>query len=122
MSHESITSPAKLAALCSRLASADRIGIDTEFVSEYTHRPELCLLQFATRERCVAVDPYAVTKLDAWWELMADSKTAVIVHGGREEVRFCLTHCGRPPGRLWDVQIAEGLRSRRGRPWPLESG
>ncbi len=98
--------------LCRHIAEARIVAFDTEFVSEYTHRPELCLLQFATRERCVAVDPYAVTDLSAWWELMADNKTAIVVHGGREEVRFCLTHCGKPPGRLWDIQIAEGLRSR----------
>lgn len=102
--------------LCRHIAEARIVAFDTEFVSEYTHRPELCLLQFATRERCVCVDPYAVTNLDAWWELMADNRTAIVVHGGREEVRFCLTHCGKPPGRLWDVQIAEGLR---GRSFPL---
>ena len=58
MSHESITSPAKLAALCSRLASVDRIGIDTEFVSEDTFRPELCLVQVATRDGLAVIDPY----------------------------------------------------------------
>src|SRR5262245_4754024 len=36
VSHKTITSPTQLADLCDRLRHADRIGIDTEFVSEDT--------------------------------------------------------------------------------------
>ncbi|MSR60406.1 MAG: ribonuclease D, partial [Planctomycetaceae bacterium] len=102
--------------LCAHIRKAGFVAFDTEFVSEFTYRPELCLLQFATKQQCVAVDPFEVKNLDAWWELMADAKTDILIHGGREEVRFCLTHTGKPPGKLWDVQIAEGLR---GRSFPL---
>jgi ribonuclease D len=102
--------------LCAHIRKAGLVAFDTEFVSEFTYRPELCLLQFATKQRCVAVDPYEVKKLDAWWDIMAGGKTEVLIHGGREEVRFCLTYAGKPPGKLWDVQIAEGLR---GRSFPL---
>ena len=58
MSHETINSPAQLADLCGRLARADRIGIDTEFVSEDTFRPELCLIQVATANDLAVIDPY----------------------------------------------------------------
>lgn len=102
--------------LCEHIRAAGAVAFDTEFVSEFTYRPELCLVQLATRERCVAVDPFAVTDLSAWWEIMADNQTDIIVHGGREEVRYCLHYAERPPGRLWDVQVAEGLR---GRSFPL---
>jgi ribonuclease D len=107
-----ITDQSEFDDLCQHIRTAGLVAFDTEFVSEFTYRPELCLLQFATAERCVAVDPYEVSDLSAWWELMADDTTMVIIHGGREEVRFCLTHANVPPSRLWDVQIAEGLRSR----------
>jgi ribonuclease D len=107
-----ITDPEQFAELCEHVRQSGVVAFDTEFVSEFTHRPELCLLQFATRERCVVVDPFAVGDLSAWWNLMADDDTTVVVHGGREEVRFCLTYANRPPSRLWDVQVAEGLRSR----------
>jgi ribonuclease D len=33
----------------------------------------------------------------------------VVVHAGREEVRICHGAIGRPPGNLFDVQIAAGL-------------
>ncbi|MFO1021357.1 MAG: HRDC domain-containing protein [Planctomycetales bacterium] len=97
--------------LCDEIQQAGIVGFDTEFVSEFTYRPELCLLQFATPGRCAAVDPYQVKDLSRWWDLMTSGEITVIVHGGREEVRFCLFATGKAPANLVDVQIAEGLRS-----------
>ena len=97
--------------LCEHIRSAGVVAFDTEFVSEHTYLPELCLLQLATPERSVAVDPYRVRDLSAWWEIMADEETTVIVHAGREEIRFCLNLGGLRPRRLVDTQLAEGLRS-----------
>ena len=97
--------------LCREIEQAGIVGFDTEFVSEFTYRPELCLLQFATPHRCVAVDPYKVQDLTTWWNLMTSDKITVIIHGGREEVRFCVTATGKEPGKVVDVQVAEGLRS-----------
>lgn len=111
MSHETITSAAQLAELCQRLARADRIGIDTEFVSEDTFRPELCLVQVATRNDLAVIDPYRVTDLTPFWELLADSNHTTIVHAAREEVNFALTACGRPPANLFDTQLAAGFCS-----------
>lgn len=107
-----LTDPREFAELCEHIRQAGAVAFDTEFISEHSHLPQLCLLQLATRERCVAVDPFAVRDLSAWWEIMADKHVTVVVHGGREEVRFCLNLSGRRPLNLWDVQIAEGLRSR----------
>lgn len=98
--------------LCDRLAAAEVVAFDTEFVSESSYRPRLCLLQFATPEEADAVDPFAVPDLSRWWELMADPNRTTIVHGGREELRFCLREGGRIPRNVVDVQIGEGLLSR----------
>ena len=43
---------------------------------------------------------------------MADDEVTVVAHAARQEVRFCLDNVASRPGRLWDVQIAEGLRTR----------
>lgn len=98
--------------LCDHLQNAPLIAFDTEFVSEFTYRPELCLLQFATSERQCAVDPYEVPNLSRWWEIMQNDSNRVIVHGGREEIRFCERHNNAIPRNLFDVQIAEGLLSK----------
>jgi len=98
--------------LCEHIREVGLVAFDTEFVSDAGYRSELGLLQFATRERCAAVDPLAIPSLGAWWDLMIDDRTTVVVHGGQAEVRFCIQRSGQIPRRLVDIQIAEGLRCR----------
>ena len=102
--------------LCEHIRQSGIVAFDSEFASDITYRPELGLLQFATPERCVAVDPLAVTTLNSWWDIMADDRTTVIVHGGQAEIRFCIQQSGQIPRKLVDIQLAEGLR---GRSYPL---
>ena len=102
--------------LCDHIREAGVVAFDTEFVSESTYRPELGLLQFATDERSVAVDPLSVGDMSPWWEIMSDDQTTVVVHGGQAEIRFCLHQIGKPPRKLYDIQLAEGFR---GRSYPL---
>ncbi len=111
MSHESINNPAQLADFCRRLARADRIGIDTEFVSEDTFRPELCLVQVVTPDELAVIDPYRVGDMRAFWQILADGEHSTIVHAAREEVNFALTACGRQPANLFDTQLAAGFCS-----------
>ena len=112
MNTQLISDGARFETLCDDIRKAGVVAFDTEFVSEYSYRPELCLLQFNVDEQIVAVDPLAVADLSSWWEIMADDTTTVIVHGGQAEVRFCLTLHGKAPQKLIDIQLAEGLRSR----------
>lgn len=107
-----ITDINQFEALCAEIREAGEVAFDTEFVSEYSYRPELCLLQFAVNGQSYAVDPLELKDLSAWWNVMADDETTVIVHGGQAEIRFCLTHSGLTPRKLVDIQLAEGLRSR----------
>lgn len=102
--------------LCNHIRESGLVAFDTEFVSENTYRPELGLLQFATKTRSVAVDPLAVADLSPWWDIMADNQTQVVVHGGQAEIRFCLNQIQQPPCLLHDIQLAEGFR---GRSYPL---
>lgn len=114
-----IESQDELQELCDHIRSSGLVAFDTEFVSDAGYRAELGLLQFATAERVVAVDPLAVESLRPWWDVMADDSTTVIVHGGQAEVRFCIQQGQCVPRRVVDIQIAEGLR---GRSFPLAYG
>lgn len=105
-----ITDQKEFEDICSHIRESGIVAFDTEFISENCFRPKLCLVQLATAETCVAVDPLQVD-VASWWQIMQDEETTVIAHAGREETRFCITNCGERPRRLWDVQIAEGLRS-----------
>ena len=100
MSHETITSPAQLADFCRRLARADRIGIDTEFVSEDTFRPELCLIQVATKDELAVIDPYRVGRPDA-----------VLADAGRRQARD-----DRSRGPRGSELRADRLRPAAGQP------
>lgn len=98
--------------LCRHIRDCGLVAFDTEFVSDAGYRSELGLLQFATRERCIAVDPLTITSMSPWWDIMADDQTTVVVHGGQAEIRFCVQQSGQAPQKLVDIQIAEGLRCR----------
>lgn len=119
MPSEILTDNNQFLQLCEHIRKAGIVAFDTEFISEYTLFPELCLLQFATAEQTVAVDPFQIQDLSPWWEIMADAETTVVVHGGQAEVKFCLHEFGEQPQNLIDLQIAEGFR---GRSYPLGYG
>ena len=112
MSVQLIQSQHEFLDVCQHIRESGRVAFDTEFVSESTYRPALGLLQFATETKACAVDPLVLDDLTPWWNIMADPDTEVVVHGGQAEIRFCLHAIGRAPDRLFDIQVAEGFRSR----------
>ena len=109
VSHQVITTDRQLVQFCQELSTARRIAFDTEFVSERTYRPQLCLVQVAVDDRLAVIDTLAVRELRPFWELLAQGDHETIVHAGREEVCFSLDCVGVQPARLFDVQIAAGL-------------
>ena len=114
-----VARPEDLPACCEHLAASGRFGLDTEFVGEDTYHPHLCLIQVATAERLILIDPLTVPRLDLFWKVVTDPSNEVVVHAGREEVRLCRLSTGLPPGRLFDLQIAAGLV---GMSYPLGHG
>ena len=104
-----ITTSEELQKFCSEISSAPVIGFDTEFVSEDTFRPELCLVQVAVGERLAVIDPLAVGDLSAFWNVLVAPGHQTMVHAGREELLFCVAATGQPPHNLFDMQIAAGL-------------
>jgi ribonuclease D len=109
LSEQTVADPEELARCCEQLASCQRLGFDTEFVGEDTYHPHLCLVQVATDDRLILIDPLSAGPLDAFWKLIVDPKRQIIVHAGREEVRLCAVWTGSTPGNMFDLQIAAGL-------------
>ncbi len=109
MHYDHITSDQHLRDFCDSIASAPIVAFDTEFVSEDSFQPELCLIQLAAAGRLAIVDPYEVHDLSPLWRLLRSPGRETLVHAGREEFRFFLRHGGGRPGRWFDVQIAAGL-------------
>jgi ribonuclease D len=109
VSYSTITTDDQLQAFCQRLSQCRQIALDTEFVSEKTYRPVLCLAQVMADGEPVLVDPLSIRDMTPFWEAIARPGHETIVHAGRGEVEFCLHAVGRPPAGLFDVQLAAGL-------------
>jgi ribonuclease D len=114
-----ITTPGALRDLAGRLREAGRFAFDTEFVSEETYEPVLCLVQVATAEGIYAVDSLAVRDLSPFWEAVIDPSVEAVMHAAGEDLRICRFQTGTVPERVFDVQIAAGLV---GLAYPLSLG
>jgi ribonuclease D len=104
-----ITSRSQLDELLRHLEASGRFAFDTEFVSEETFEPVLCLIQVATRERLAVIDPLQIRDLSGFWELVQKPSLEVVMHAAGEDLRICLLRTGTLPERVFDVQIAAGL-------------
>jgi ribonuclease D len=104
-----ITSQRELTDFCDLIAAEPTIGFDTEFVSEDSFRPDLCLVQVAAGQWLGVIDAQAIEDLTPFWDLLASPGHRTIAHAAREELRFSLRANGRRPHDLFDVQIAAGF-------------
>lgn len=116
VSHETILTDEGLADLCSRMRGSKRIGFDTEFVSEDTFRPELCLVQVIAEggpggDALAVIDPQPIDDMNPFWELLADGDHITIAHAAREEINFCMAAIDRPPANLFDTQLSAAFCS-----------
>lgn len=104
-----ITTPQGLDELIAEIRRAGRFAFDTEFVSEDTFEPVLCLIQVATDSRLAVVDPLKVGQIARFWEVVVDPSIEVVMHAAGEDLRICKLQTGAVPRRVFDVQIAAGL-------------
>ena len=109
MPYADITTDEQLRHYCRKLAHAKTIAFDTEFVSEHTYRPVLCLIQVEADGELAAIDPITIGDVTPFWEAVAAPGHETIVHAGRSEVEFCLLAIDRLPAQMLDVQLAAGL-------------
>ncbi len=107
--YHDITTDDQLRHYCRKLAHAKTIAFDTEFVSEHTYRPVLCLIQVDADGDLAVIDAITVGDVTPFWEAIAAPGHETIVHAGRGEVEFCFLAIGRRPAQLFDVQIAAAL-------------
>jgi len=104
-----IINTAQLDRLVAHLRSSGRFAFDTEFVSEDTFEPVLCLIQVATREQTAVIDPLQVRDLSGFWDVVTDRAVQVVMHAAGEDLRICLLRAGKLPKGVFDVQLAAGL-------------
>jgi ribonuclease D len=106
--HPLITTTEALSALCDRLATADFITVDTEFMRENTFWPELCLVQIADDKEAAAIDPLAPgIDLAPLLELLVNNEDVLkVFHAGGQDVEIIYNLSGKTPHPIFDTQIA----------------
>ena len=102
-----VTAPA-LAGLAARLAASSHVGLDTEFLRERTYRAQLCLVQIATADEVVCIDPLANGALAPLAPMLEADGIVKVMHASRQDLEVLLPHVGltRP---VLDTQIAAAL-------------
>ena len=105
-----ITSTAVLAAFCERAAAHDFVTVDTEFLRETTYWPILCLLQAATTDEAVLVDPLAPgLDLTPFFTLLQNERVTKVFHAARQDIEIFVKLSGRVPKNIFDTQVAASV-------------
>lgn len=84
------------------------VAIDTEFLRDKTYWPKLCLLQMATKDTHVLIDPF---KLDIkpLKKLLQNKEVVKLFHSPRQDIEILINEAGVIPEPIFDTQIAAGF-------------
>jgi ribonuclease D len=101
------TTSADIAAACERLAQHAFVTVDTEFLRETTYYPKLCLIQMASEDEIVLVDPLSSDlDLAPFFALMVNPAVMKVFHAARQDIEI-IWNLGRViPAPLFDSQVA----------------
>jgi len=102
-----ISTTADLADACARLSQHPFVTVDTEFLRETTYYPKLCLIQLASPDEAVLVDPLAPDlDLAPFFGLMVDEAVVKVFHAARQDLEIVWMLGRVLPTPLFDTQVA----------------
>ena len=94
---------------CARLARAPYLAVDTEFHRERTFFAQLCLVQIASSDEAVLVDPLAVRDLTPLKELLMLPGIVKVLHAAGQDLEIFHDLWSAVPAPLFDTQVAAGV-------------
>ncbi|WP_417448855.1 ribonuclease D [Kordiimonas sp.] len=102
-----ITDTNELRTLCERLAQAEFVTVDTEFLRDNTYFPKLCLVQVADDEGPHAIDPLADgLDLAPLMDLLDNPNVLKVMHACRQDMEIFYLMMGKLPSPVFDTQVA----------------
>lgn len=105
-----ITSSAVLADFSTRAARYDFVTVDTEFLRETTYWPKLCLIQAATEDEAVLIDPLVPgLDLTPFLDLMNNPDVVKVFHAARQDIEIFVKLTGKVPQNIFDTQVAASV-------------
>ena len=91
---------------CDTASKSNFVAVDTEFVREKTYWPILCLIQIATKDQAVAIDPLAKgIDLQPVYELMRNKSVLKVFHAASQDMQIMFNASGQVPSPVFDTQI-----------------
>jgi ribonuclease D len=109
MPTELITTDKALRELCEHLAQQRVIAVDTEFHRERTFFAQLALVQVATDERVVCIDPLSGVDPSPFDAILTDPNITKVFHAGRQDLEIFFDRLEAVPAPVFDTQIAASL-------------
>lgn len=103
-----IATQEKLEEFVKKVESSTVVAIDTEFLREKTYYAKLCLIQMATPDESVVVDPFAVD-IKALIPLMENLKITKLFHAASQDLEIIYRELGVLPTPIFDTQVAAAL-------------
>lgn len=102
-----ISTTQALSDACQRLAAHPFVTVDTEFLRETTYYPKLCLIQLASPDEAVLVDPLAPElDLAPFFGLMTNESVVKVFHAARQDLEIIWLMGRVLPIPLFDTQVA----------------
>ena len=99
-----VAEPDALDRICARVATADRVGLDTEFHAERTYSPRLMVVQLAFDDGAAIVDALALGDLRQLARAL--TQTTVVGHALSADLKIFADRFDLVPPRVFDTQIA----------------
>jgi ribonuclease D len=99
-----VDTPEALAQTCARIASAERIGLDTEFHTEKSYTPHLMVVQLLFEDGVAIVDPLALPDLRPLIDALAGAR--IVGHALGSDLRILADTFETLPRAAYDTQVA----------------
>ncbi len=103
----------ELVAFCERSLAHKVLAVDTEFLRERTYRPRLCLIQVATPDEAVAIDPLLIEDLTPLKQLLEDTSKTKVFHACDQDLEVIRDAMGIVPVPVFDTQLAAAFLGYR---------
>ncbi|MBZ9560396.1 MULTISPECIES: ribonuclease D [unclassified Modicisalibacter] len=106
-----IDTPEELDTVCSRLADAEWLAVDTEFFRETSFHPVPALVQLSRGDVAYLIDPQAVAATPALQRLLGPEGPTKLLHASSEDLEVLHNWSGVVLQPLVDTQVAQALIS-----------
>lgn len=103
----------ELSDFCKEASTSKVLAVDTEFLRERTYYPQLCLVQLATPDKIVAVDPILIRDLSPLAKLFSDTSIVKVIHACGQDMEVLLHAVGCLPQPVFDTQIVAAFLGHR---------